>query len=160
MLDAEHLPEAIDATCQQVVQTLLAGGKVLCIGFKAQQLPAARLQQVLLHGLQFERPALPALLISATLTTANAELGCLATSSDLAIWFTASSDTLQSSLYQQLRDTGAAIICVGHAPSPESPVTQSLVIQENLPHKLLEKQLLITHALSHCIEQQLFGEPS
>lgn len=66
MAVGENLAPAIATAAQSIAEHLLKGGKLLIAGFAASRHLAAHIHYCLSHGLDFERPALPAILLDDT----------------------------------------------------------------------------------------------
>ena len=174
MAVGEQLAPTVAAAAQSLSETFLNGGKLWIAGFGASQHLAAHIHYCLSHGLNFERPTLPVLLLNDTPGPF------------------VNPDRLDGQIYSRqlnaLADSGDVLLVVSPGDNPE-PLTQAItaahsrnatsIVLTGPGDSLLttqlnandielssgannqlrnqEIQLLIIFCLCELIEQQFFG---
>jgi D-sedoheptulose 7-phosphate isomerase len=164
---AETLGPQVDAAIGAVLATVTGGGKVLVCGVGSGGLLAQLLVNHLLHGLERERPALPAVLIQADPTHPDAlvrSVSALAMSDDLLLLLgdTGTAPTLLA-LVQAAHERDMTVLALtGAGGGPLGRALRDTDVHVCVPHTRRTRIHELHHLVLNCIcdgmDAQLLGD--
>lgn len=173
----EVLPEAIEGATYMMVQSLIAGNKILCCGSGGSAKEAQQFASLLLNRFEGDRPSLPALALScdvATVTGAaddisydeifSKQVRALGQSSDilLAISTDGNSRNIIVAMEAALNRDMTIIALTGQDGGEMAgllgPNDLEIRVPSNKPQRIQEVHQLVIHTLCNGIDNCLFPE--
>lgn len=174
---ANVLPEPIEKAAQIMVSTLLNGGKILSCGNGGSASDALHFSGELLNRLERERPGLPAIALSADVSTITAigndyayqeifakQIQALGQENDVLLAISTSGNSaniLKAIEAAHLR--GMHIIALtgkdgGGVPALLTSKDIEIRVPSQRTMRIQETHILIIHCLCDLIDQHIFGE--
>lgn len=161
---AEPLAKQVDAAAQALVTGLTGGGKVLVAGTGGGAWLAPYLVELLINGLERERPPLPAIHLAAPQGELDRQLQAIGHAGDVLVLVSDGMDTqVLTAWVQSAHERDISVVAV---TGPVSAVWAKMlaetdvhvaVAQEPLT-RVREVQCLVLHCLCDAIDVQLLGE--
>ena len=176
MYTMESLSDTIAQASNCIVESMLHEHKIICCGEGSSALIAQHLATNLLTSFQHERPALPAMVLSADAATAIAvdssyndiyanQIRALGQAGDclvLCYYGNGANATLRAIQAAHERDMRVISLCNlggGDASSLLAPEDVELAFPVEDRARAIEMQLIAVHAICELIDSQLFGNP-
>ena len=172
----EHMPEAIASAGEAITQALLAGGKVLGCGNGGSAGDAMHFASELINRFELERPALPAIALTADTPTLTAiandyayeqvfarQIQALGDEQDILLAVTTSGRSASIvAAIAAAHDRGLRVVALtGKDGGDVSALLGSADIELRVPGestaRIQEVHLLILHCLCDLIDRRLFG---
>lgn len=170
------LCELIEFASQKIVEALVDDKKVLTCGNGGSAGDAQHFSSEMLNRFERERPALPAIALTADILTISSiandyhfdevftkQLRALGQAGDILLVYTSSGNSGNIiSVVKAAHDKGLSVIALsGKDGGALSPLLNETDIEIRVPSdstaRIQEVHLLITHCLCDLIDQQLFG---
>jgi len=170
------LCELIEFASQKMVESLVNDKKILSCGNGGSAGDAQHFSSEMLNRFERERPALPAIALTADSLTITSiandyhfdevfskQLRALGQEGDILLVYTSSGNSSNIlSVVKAAHDKGLSVIAVsGKDGGALSPLLNETDIEIRVPSdstaRIQEVHLLITHCLCDLIDQQLFG---
>lgn len=171
-----QLGELIEFASQRLVATLLNDNKVLACGNGSSAANAQQFSASMLNRFERERPALPAIALTADTATITSiandyhfddifakQVRALGQSGDILMVYTCSGDPANIvKAVTAAHDKNISVIALtGQQGGSLAPILNSTDIEIRIPSntraRIQETHLLITHCLCDLIDHQLFG---
>lgn len=173
---ADTIAESIGAACERVVQCLLDGHKIMSCGNGGSACDAMHFSGEMLNRFKHERPSLPAIALTADISTITSiandysyhdifakQLRALAQSGDLLLAISTSGNspnilnTIKAAHDRQIN----VIALTGHDGGKIAQLLKEGDIEIRVPAvetaRIQETHLLIIHCICDVIDYQLFG---
>lgn len=174
MYTMESLSDVIVQASECLVESMLHEHKVICCGEGTSGLIAHHLATNLLTSFQQERPALPAMVLSADAATAIAvdssyndiyanQIRALGQAGDcLVLCYYGNGSTATLRAIQAAHERGMRVVSLcnlsgGDASSLLSPEDVELAFPVEDRARVTEMQLIAVHSICELIDSQLFG---
>ncbi len=173
---ADSLTEVISAACEQVVQCLLDGHKIMSCGNGGSACDAMHFSGEMLNRFRHERPGLPAIALTADISTITSiandysyhdvfakQLRALAQTGDLLLAISTSGNSTNIlNTIRAAHDRGIHVIALtGHDGGKMAELLKQGDIEIRVPSaetaRIQETHLLIIHCICDVIDYQLFG---
>jgi D-sedoheptulose 7-phosphate isomerase len=176
MYTMESLGDMIVQASECLVESMLHEHKIICCGEGTSGLIAHHLATNLLTSFQQERPALPAMVLSADAATAIAvdssyndiyanQIRALGQVGDcLVLCYYGNGSTATLRAIQAAHERGMRVVSLcnlsgGDASSLLSPEDVELAFPVEDRARVTEMQLIAVHSICELIDSQLFGNP-
>lgn len=164
---ADALGAAVDAAIGAILATITGGGKVLVCGVGSGSALAQLMVNHLLHGLERDRPALPALLIQADAARPDAlarNIAALALSDDMLLLLgETGTATGLVELVQTAHERDMTVLALtGAGGGPLARALRDTDVHVCVPHsrsvRISEMHLLVLNCICDGIDAQLMGD--
>lgn len=178
MLSAEELPEHIARGGQVMVESLLAGGKILTCGNGGSAGDAQHFSSELLNRFERERPSLPAMALTTDPSTITSiandysfnevfskQIRALGNAGDVLMAVSTSGNSanvIQAIQAAHERDMTVVALTGKDGGSMAALLTENDVeirVPSNVTARIQEVHLVVIHSLCDFIDCSLFGEP-
>ena len=161
-VDALALP--IEQSSAAMTEALLAGGKIITVGLNEDAALATILAGILLSNAEYERPALPALVMptSSSAEATARQLRALVQETDVVVIFATSCGDPSNAhaLVTAASEGNARVVLVSNSPETEKISSADTVVIELGGRKharAIELATMVSCALGTLIENNLFG---
>ncbi|GGD51086.1 D-sedoheptulose-7-phosphate isomerase [Lacimicrobium alkaliphilum] len=173
----EILPEALEQATYMMVQTLIAGQKILCCGSGGSAMDAQQFASLLLNRFEGDRPSLPALALScdaATITCAadeasydeifSKQIRALGQSNDILLAISADGNSrniimaMEAALNRDMTIIALTGKDGGEMAGLLGPNDLEVRVPSNKSQRIHEVHQLVIHTLCNGIDNCLFPE--
>jgi D-sedoheptulose 7-phosphate isomerase len=161
---AEPLAKQVDAAAQTLVTSLTSGGKVLVAGSGGGAWLGPYLVQLLINGLERERPPLPAVYLAPSQGELDRQLQAMGHAGDVLVLISDGTDTQNLTAWvQSAHERDISVVALtGPVSSAWSRTLAETDVHVVVAHEPLtrvrEVQCLVLHCLCDAIDVQLLGE--